>query len=148
MTLPVLSRPREVAGWDPFRELDDLHERKNALWAAGLGNRLERWAPLADVEETDDAWSVDIDVPGVRREDIDIQLVDRQLTVSGELKEKERVGILRRRTRPVGRFQYSVTLPGELDPDNVSARLHDGVLSVRVPKAAKTRPRRIEITAG
>ncbi len=145
MTLPVRSRSRAVAGWDPFRELDELAERVNSLWEAGLTGGLQGWAPLADVEETEDAYSVEIELPGVKREDIDIQLGDRVLTVSGEVKEKERTGVLRRRTRRVGHFQYSVTLPADVDPDDVSARLDDGVLTVRVPKSAQAKPRRIEI---
>ena len=60
----------------------------------------------------------------------------RRLTVSGERKEKERVGILRRRTRSVGQFHYEVVLPGAVDEDAVSASLDGGVLTVRVPEAA------------
>ena len=119
----------------------------NSLWEAGVTGGLQGWAPLADVEETEDAYSVEIELPGVRREDIDIQLDDRQLTVSGEVKEKERAGILRRRTRRVGRFQYSVTLTADVDADDVSARLNDGVLTVRVPKTQQAKPRRIAITS-
>ena len=80
------------------------------------------------------------------REDVDIRLDDRRLTVSGDIEEKERTGILHRRTRRVGRFHFSVTLPGDVDADDVSAQLHDGVLSVHVPKAAQAKPRRIAIT--
>ncbi len=147
MTLPVRSRPRAVAGWDPFRELDELTQRVNSLWEADLTGDLHGWAPLADVEETDDAYVVEIDLPGVKREDIDIQLTDRQLTVSGEIKEKERTGILRRRTRRVGQFQYSVTLPADVDADEVTAHLDDGVLTVRVAKPEQAKPRRIEISS-
>ncbi len=147
MTLPVRSRSRAVAGWDPFRELDELAERVNSLWEAGLTGGLQGWAPLADVEETEDAYSVEIELPGVERDDIDIQLDDRQLTVSGEVKEKERAGVLRRRTRRVGRFQYSVTLPADVGGDDVSARRVDRVLTVRVPKSEQAKPRRIAITS-
>ncbi len=147
MTLPVRSRPHAVAGWDPLRELDELADRVNSLWEANLNGGLHGWAPLADVEETDDAYVVEIDLPGVKRDDIDIQLTDRQLTVSGEIKEKERVGILRRRTRRVGQFHYSVTLPADIDGDKVSAHLDDGVLTVRVPKPEQAKPRRIQISS-
>ena len=147
MTLPVRSRPRAVAGWDPFRELDELADRVNSLWEANVTGGLHGWAPLADVEETDDAYVVEIDLPGVKRDDIDIQLSDRQLTVSGEIKEKERTGILRRRTRRVGQFSYSVTLPADVDADKVSAHLDDGVLTVRVPKPEQAKLRRIPISS-
>ncbi len=147
MTLPVRSRPRAVAGWDLFRELDELTQRVNSLWDANLDGDLHGWAPPADVEETDDAYVVEIDLPGVGRQDIDIQVTDRQVTVSGEIKEKERTGILRRRTRRVGQFRYSVTLPAEVDADKVTAHLDDGVLTVRVPKPEQVKPRRIEISS-
>ncbi len=72
MTLPVRSRSRAVAGWDPFRELDQLADRVNSLWEAGFSGGLQGWSPLADVEETEDAYSVEIELPGVKRDDIDI----------------------------------------------------------------------------
>ena len=147
MALPVRTRPRDLASWDPVRELDELAERVNSLWESGLGGALDRWSPLADVEETEDAYTVEIDLPGVRRDDVDIQLVDRVLTVTGEVKEKERTGMLRRRTRRVGQFHYSVTLPGDVDADDVSAQLHDGVLTVRLAKSPEARPRRIAIAS-
>lgn len=146
MTLPVRSRSRAVAGWDPLRELDELADRVNALWEASVNGGPNGWAPLADIEETDDSYVVEIDLPGVKRDDIDIQLSDRQLTVSGEVKEKERTGILRRRTRRVGRFQYSVTLPADVDAERVNARLDDGVLTVRAPKSENAKPRRIQLS--
>jgi HSP20 family protein len=146
MSLPVRARRRDVAGWDPFRELDELAERVNSLWEAGLG-RLDSWSPLADVEEGEDGYTVEIELPGVRREDVDVQLVDRVLTVSGEVKEKERTGVLHRRTRRIGQFRYTVTLPGAVDAENVDARLHDGVLTIRVPKSAEAKPRRIAISS-
>ena len=147
MTLPVRSPSRSAARWDPLRELDELYERVNTLWQSGLGGALDQWSPLTDVEETDDAYTVEIDLPGVAREDVDIQLDDRRLTVSGDIEEKERKGILHRRTRKVGRFHYSVTLPGDVDADDVSAQLHDGVLTVRVSKSAQAKPRRIPISS-
>jgi HSP20 family protein len=147
MSLPARSASRSAVRWDPLRELDELYERVNTLWQSGLSGALEQWSPLADVEETDDAYTVELDLPGVAREDVDIQLDDRRLTVSGDVEEKERKGILHRRTRRVGRFHFSVTLPGDVDAGNVSAQLHDGVLTVHVPKSAQAKPRRIPITS-
>jgi HSP20 family protein len=106
---------------------------------------LAGFIPRADVEETDDAYIVEVELPGVKKNDIDISVAGRRLTVSGELKERERKGVLRRRTRSVGRFHYDVVLPNEIDDDAVTASLDEGVLSVRVPKAARERPRRIEV---
>ena len=145
MTLPVLTRQRAPERWDPLRELDELHDRLTKVWESGFGTALDRWVPLADLEETDDAYTVELELPGVARDDVDVQLDDRVLTVSGEIQDKRRTGILHRRTRKVGRFQYTVTLPGELDEENVEASLRDGVLTIRVPKSAQSRRRRIEI---
>lgn len=79
------------------------------------------------------------------RDDLDIEVAGRRLTVTGERKERERVGILRRRERVVGRFRYEVVLPGEVEEDGVEAHLDEGVLTLRLPKPASQRPRRIAI---
>jgi HSP20 family protein len=147
MALPVLTRPRPAERWEPLRELDDVYDRLAALWESGPFGAADRWVPLADLEETDDAWTVELELPGVARDDVDVELDEGMLTVSGEVKEKERTGILRRRTRRVGRYRYTVTLPGDVDADSVDARLHDGVLTVRVPKSPETKRRRIAITS-
>jgi HSP20 family protein len=147
MALPVPTRPRPADRRSPVPELDDLYDRFASLWESGLGGAVDRWVPLADLEETDDSWTVELELPGVAGDDVDVELDDRMLTVSGELQEKKRTGILHRRTRRTGRFQYAVTLPGDVDADQVDARLHDGVLTVRVPKSPETRRRRIQITS-
>ena len=146
MALPVLSRPRSAVERDPFRDMGALYDRLSSLWQSELGGAGDRWLPSADVEETDDAWRVEVELPGVRGDDIDVELDDRVLTVSGEVQEKERAGILRRRTRRVGAFHYAVTLPGDVDADHVDAQLRDGVLTVRVPKSPGTERRHIRIT--
>ncbi len=71
-----------------------------------------------------------------------------ELSIHGEVKERERTGILRRSTRQVGQFEYRVTLPADVDPDQVNATLRDGVLRVEVAKTEATQPRRIQITKG
>lgn len=151
MALPVLSRSKVAERWDhgrdPFRELEDLYERLATMWQGGMGNALDRWIPLADLEETDDAYTVELELPGAARDDVDVQLDDGVVTVSGEIREKERAGILRRRTRKVGKFHYTVSLPGELDEDHVEANLKDGVLTVRIPKSAHSRRRRIPVSS-
>jgi HSP20 family protein len=146
MTLSVPPTTRVAARWDPFRELDQLYERMNHLWETGVGaDGADRWVPLADIEETDDAYMIEMDLPGVKKDDIDIEVNGRELTVSGEIKEKERAGILRRRTRKVGEFTYSVTLPMEIDAESVSADLDGGVLTITVPKSQKAKSRHITV---
>jgi HSP20 family protein len=91
------------------------------------------FAPLADVEETDDAFVVEVELAAVKKDDLNLELSGRRLVVTGERKERERVGILRKRTRTVGRFRCEVVPPADLDEDGVSAELAEGVLTVRVP---------------
>jgi HSP20 family protein len=81
----------------------------------------------------------------VKREDVNIELVGNELTINGEIKERERVGVLRKRTRRLGRFEYRVVLPDHVDGDKVEAKLDDGMLSVRVPKAQRAQRRKIEV---
>ncbi|MFP5327663.1 MAG: Hsp20/alpha crystallin family protein [Acidimicrobiia bacterium] len=152
--LPIRRERREAslpARWDPLRELDELRERMDRLFETMTGptslNGLA-WSPPVDLEETDDAWVVEADLPGVKKGDVTVELRDSELAIHGEVKERERVGILRRRTRRTGQFDYRVTLPGEADPDRVEANLDEGVLTVRIPKPERAKPRRIEIKSG
>lgn len=100
---------------------------------------------LGELEETEDAFIVEIDLPGVDRKDVDIELEGRRLMVTAERKERERTGILRRRTRTVGTYRHEVVLPTEVDEDAVDASLSDGVLTVRLPKHEVAKRRRITI---
>ena len=103
------------------------------------------WAPPVDIEEQDDAYVIDAEAPGVKKDDVNIELISNELMITGEIKEREREGILRKRTRRIGRFEYRVRLPEQVDPDNVEAKLKDGVLSVRVPKHEQAERRRIQV---
>jgi len=90
---------------------------------------------------------VEIELPGVDRDDIDIDIVGRQLFVHAERKEKQRVGILRRRERTIGEFTHEVMLPGAGRGDAIEATIDAGVLTVRVPKPEHEKRRRIPIGA-
>jgi HSP20 family protein len=103
--------------------------------------------PITDIEETDDAWVIEAELPGVNRKDVNVEMRDSEVIISGEIKEKERKGVLRRQTRKTGEFEYRVTLPGDSDAEHIEANLHDGVLTVRVPKTEQAKPRRIEVKA-
>jgi HSP20 family protein len=138
--------------WEPFTELEQLNEQfgrlMDSVWSPTGAANGGMWTPLADVEETEDAWIVEAELPSVDKDDVHVELHDSELTISGEVKEKERVGVLRRRTRRKGRFEYRVVLPGHADEEHIDAKLHDGVLTVRIPKSERARPRRIEVKPG
>src|SRR4051812_27520412 len=152
MALPVRHREHGSSGlssaWEPFRELDALQRRTadlmESLWSGARGGGDGPWVPSVDIEETDDAWIVEAEVPGVSREDVDVEVTDSEVVITGDIKERERKGVLRRRTRRTGRFEDRVTLPGQVDPESVEATLVEGVLTVRVPKSDVARPKRVE----
>jgi HSP20 family protein len=133
------------------RDLEQLHSQmgrmlENTIPGFGdLGMVIGGWSPLVDIEEADDAWVIEAELPGVKRGDVNVELRQGELSITGEVKRRERKGILRRQTRPVGRFEYRVTLPGEVDADAIEAKLDDGVLTVRVPKPQRAQARRIEV---
>ncbi len=145
---------RGLPGWtgDPLAEFDDLFQRMGRLMESTVGPGaaagVSRWTPLADIYETDDAYEVEVDVPGAKPEDVDVEVADRELIVTGEIKEREREGLLRRSTRQVGRFEYRAMLPSEVNADGVSATLDNGVLKLTVAKAQAAKPRHIEIKSG
>lgn len=143
--------PQPLQRWEPFREFEQLQEQmdrlmQSVLTPTGSGNG-GTWIPQADIEETEDAWIIEAEVPGVDRKDVNVELRDSELIISGEIKEKERKGVLRRQTRRIGQFEYRVTLPGQSDQEHIEANIHDGVLTVRVPKSETAKPRRIEVKA-
>jgi HSP20 family protein len=139
--------------WDPLSEFEQITERMQrmldrtfggATWPSRLLER-DGWSPVADVEEQDDAYVVQLELPGVKRENVTIELVGNELTITGEVKEEEKKGVVRKRMRRYGRFDYRLTLPDQLDAEKVDAKLKDGVLTVRVPKAERAQRRQIDI---
>ncbi|MDQ3875534.1 MAG: Hsp20/alpha crystallin family protein [Actinomycetota bacterium] len=141
--------------WEPFSELEQVTERMRRMldqtfggfaWPSPLTERAG-WSPLVDIEETDDAYVVEAEVPGVNREDVNVELVGNDLSITGEIKERERKGLIRRQTRRTGRFDYRVSLPNQVDAGKIDASLENGVLTVRVPKSERAQRRRIEVKA-
>jgi HSP20 family protein len=145
--------------WDPARELDALQGDMNRLFDSFFGRReggsavygaVRRWIPPMDLVETEDNLVLRADLPGVERDDIEIEVKDGVLTLSGERKaqhEEKREGF-HRVERAFGRFSRALELPKGVEPDSVSANFDKGVLEVRMPKPAERKPTRIEIQAG
>jgi HSP20 family protein len=149
----IARRPSQPAAlaerWDPARDLGDLHQQMERIMGEILTGAVPGdgaiWEPPVNIEETDDAWIVEAELPGAKQEDVNVEVRENELVVAGEIKEKERKGILRRRTRRVGQFEYRVTLPGDVDAERIDASLDHGVLTIRVPKPERTQPRRIQV---
>jgi HSP20 family protein len=140
--------------WEPLSELEQMTERMRRMLDESFGGfglsspRLMEetsWSPMVDIEERDDAYVIEAELPGVKRQDVNIELVGNELAITGEIKERERKGAVRRRTRRTGRFEYRVTLPNQVDAEKIEAGLDQGVLTVRVPKSEREQRRKIEI---
>ncbi|MFS7879783.1 Hsp20/alpha crystallin family protein [Streptomyces asiaticus] len=145
----AIDRPR-VWARNPLAEFDDLLSQMGGLLESTVGGAavpgLATWSPAADVIEGDEAYHVELELPGVRRQEIDIEVNGQELTVTGEIKERERKGVLRRGGRRTGRFEYRLLLPSEVNTEGVKAAMSEGILTITVPKAETAKPRHIEIT--
>src|SRR3984957_17157986 len=150
MAMPQVRRSggRNLTVVNPTREFEDIYDRMGQLMNLAFGLApldvvQGPWVPLADLSETDDAYVVEVDLPGVNRDQVNIQLQDRELVITGEIPESEKKGRLHR--RPPGRFEFHTYLPGDVNADAVNAQLSDGVLTVTIPKSQEAKPRQIEI---
>jgi len=132
--------PREFS--DPFGEFTQMWERMGQFLESTGGENLGGWVPAVETEEADDAYLVRAELPGMKRDDVDVELSGHELRISGEAKEEAEGKTLRRRH---GRFAYRASLPADADPEKIDAQLADGILTVRVPKTAQARSRRIEV---
>jgi HSP20 family protein len=144
-------RMQRAQRYQPFRELEEIQQQTAQLLEQMMGappDVVRPWIPDVDIEETDDAWILEAELPGARAEDVHVEVDEGELTIRGTIVERERKGILRRRSRRVGEFEYLVTLPGLSGDVEPAARLHHGVLEVRVPKPEQSKPRQVAIREG
>jgi HSP20 family protein len=108
------------------------------------------FAPVLDVEEDTDHFTLHVELPGVKAQDVDITLEENVLTISGERNfyDERSTDSFRRIERRFGRFHRAVRLPDRVDVDKVAATFDNGLLTITVPKAEEAKPRRIAINAG
>jgi HSP20 family protein len=140
--------------WDPMRGYDslgDVNRLFDAFFGAheGANGPSRRWVPAMDLVEAGDSLVLKADLPGLRREDVSIEVKDGVLTISGERKDEheEKVDGYYRVERTFGNFSRSLTLPKGVEADGIAADFADGVLEVTIPKPADRKPHRIEIGA-
>ncbi len=130
---------------EPFtREIDRVFD---AFF--GQNDQGRRWVPPMDLVEAEDHFLLKADLPGLAEGDVNIEVQDGTLTISGERKaeHERREGGWYRIERSFGSFNRSLTLPDSVDPDAIAASFSHGVLEVRIPKPEERKPRRISISA-
>jgi HSP20 family protein len=125
----------------PFRLMDEL------MRSTGNGNRVTGFTPLVDVHETQEEYLVKVDLPGVKVDDVNVEVNDNVLSISGArvADDSAQAQLVE---RPYGSFVRTLTLPQGVDSDSIEAGYQDGVLELRIPKPAEQKPKKITIGGG
>ena len=139
--------------WDPFRELESLQEGVNRLFQESMVRprrdvpTARVWAPPVDVMEDEDKIFVKAEIPGMKKEEIDIEMTGDTLTIKGERKfelEEKKENFVRVE-RSYGSFQRSFTIGVPVKAAEVKAGYKDGILEITIPKAEEVKPKKVEI---
>ncbi len=142
--------------WPAFDQLTNLRDEINRLFDAPFGELTHSseifnvWGPALDLYEDKDNLIVKAELPGMKKEEIDISLHDGTLTIVGERKPEEKYAEAEtsRSERFFGRFQRTVTLSKLVEASKAKATYQDGILTVTLPKAEAAKPKQIEVKAG
>ena len=143
----------ELTAWPHFGRLTDLRDEIDRLFEAPMAELartsqlLSGWTPALDMFEDKDNVFVRIEVPGMKKEEIEVSLHDGNLSISGERKyeEKKEETEVYRAERFFGRFQRTISLPTLVQGDKVKAQYKDGILTVTLPKAEEAKPKHIDV---
>jgi HSP20 family protein len=141
--------------WDPFREMSSLQERMNRLMSdfrtrSPFGEEemaQGSWIPAVDIYETKESIVLNVELPGVTKEDIALEVKDSTLTIKGEKKLEKNVTEenFHRMERSYGSFTRAFTLPSTVQRDKVKAKFRDGILEIMLPKAEEAKPKQIKV---
>lgn len=141
--------------WDPFRELEEVSDRLNRVFArpsARTSNGKETmivadWTPSVDISETENEYQIKAEIPDVKKEDVKVTLEDGVLTIQGQRKQEteEKGKKFHRIERSYGSFVRTFSLPDVIEEEKVKAEFKDGVLNLHLPKSEKAKPKAIEV---
>ena len=129
------------ARWDPLRDLLAIQHRLERITSAP-----QAWLPAVDLCETADAFIVTAELPGLSREQVRIEVHDGRLVIQGRRDARVPCEQYHQVERGHGEFARSFALPPTVDPEGVSADLHNGVLTIVIPKTPERGPRRVDVT--
>ena len=141
--------------WNPLREMAILNNGLNRYFDGSFfaterpdpDMRLSTWHPVVDIFEEKDSYVIKAELPGLDRKDIEIDLKDRFLTLTGERSAENEVdeGNYYRKERAYGKFYRAFTLPDGLNSDSIKAEFKDGLLTINIPKPEEKKPRQITV---
>jgi HSP20 family protein len=151
--------PSNIVRFDPFEDLARLQREVNRLFEdSNRGNgrggtemtSARTWAPPVDIFEDGNEIVFKVELPGLKQDQIDIELTGETLTIKGERKfeDTQRKENYIRVERAYGQFQRSFTIPVPVEHDSVKASYRDGILEVHLPKAEATKPKKVQVTTG
>jgi HSP20 family protein len=141
--MKVIQYQRPVA-WPTFGRLANLQDELDRLFESPL----TAWAPALDVHEHKDGFTIKVELPGLKREDIEVSLHDGALVISGERKAEavQEDTEVHRQERYYGKFSRALTLPAAVAGNQVKAQYKDGILTVTLPKAEEAKPKAITVS--
>jgi len=138
-----------VRGYNPFAELESIREQFERVLNSQKEDRDLAFVPTVNTREGDDAYYIEVDLPGVKKEDINIDVDDNTLTISGErkLKEEHKEDNFYKVESVYGKFERAFSLPEDVDTEKIEAEHKNGVLEIKIPKVQKVEktPKKIEI---
>jgi HSP20 family protein len=144
-----------IVRWDPFRELEDVSNRLNRVFGrsnltqeAGKNALVEfDWAPSVDISESSEEFVIKAELPGVNKDDVKVGVEDGVVRIQGERKQEkeEKDKKFHRVERSYGSFLRTFSLPSNVDESRIQAQYKEGLLTVRLPKAANAKPKAIEV---
>ena len=144
-----------IVKWDPFRNVAALQDRINRIFDESFSRTadldddisMSAWKPLVDIYETDESIILKAELPGIKKDDVSVEVKDNVLTLKGvrteekEIKEKNYY----RKERAFGTFSRTFNLQHRIQPDKIKARFKDGVLKIEIPKPEEEKPKQITV---
>lgn len=149
--LPSLRRSRSISPWNRLEQMESEMDRlMRSFLSSSQGAQGMGWSPSVDMVDTDGEYTVTAELPGVKPEDVHVEIDEGVLTLKGEKRDEREEKTRNRRIfeREYGSFERSFTLPRSVDPENVEAEFKNGILTVHLPKREESMGRKIEIQAG
>ena len=144
-----------IVRWDPFRDVAALQDRINRIFNESFGRSRDMdeevsqydWSPPVDIYETANGIELKIELPGINKEDVSVEIKDNVLTLKGErlLDPEIKDEHYYRKERSFGKFHRSFSLQNPIKPDRIKASFKDGILTVEIPRSEKEKPKKISV---